>query len=211
MPTNRKPSEKEREATRKKLLAAEAVFLLLLLRASRQRNRKAAVAQAILQGSLPIRRLARERLAAELRMRFGPSSSTFTRDARQRAATVAARFSDFVGQQRVQLAGVPAGQSEQALRRQTENAVQNRLRQIATTESVRAFEEERREALDELGDEMPEGTTKVWDALMDACEVCSQYDGREIALDDEFPEGDPPLHPNCRCSLEYRLGTKGAT
>lgn len=59
------------------------------------------------------------------------------------------------------------------------------------------------------GDE--EGTTKVWDAYMDACEICLQYDGQEIPVDDDFPEGDPPLHPNCRCSLEYRLGTKGAT
>ena len=42
---------------------------------------------------------------------------------------------------------------------------------------------------------------------MDAvtCPVCAALEGLEIDLADEFPEGDPPLHPNCRCSVEYKF------
>lgn len=42
---------------------------------------------------------------------------------------------------------------------------------------------------------------KQWDADPDCCDECQEYDGLVVAIDDEFPEGDPPLHPNCRCAL----------
>lgn len=33
------------------------------------------------------------------------------------------------------------------------------------------------------------------------CEQCLALGGAVMPLDEEFPEGDPPLHPNCECDL----------
>lgn len=35
----------------------------------------------------------------------------------------------------------------------------------------------------------------------DLCPQCEPYDGLQVPLGSEFPEGDPPLHPRCRCTL----------
>lgn len=43
---------------------------------------------------------------------------------------------------------------------------------------------------------------KQWEAAPDCCDDCQELDGIIVALDDEFTEGDPPLHPQCRCSVE---------
>lgn len=48
---------------------------------------------------------------------------------------------------------------------------------------------------------------KEWDARFDADAICKQYDGDVIKLDGdfyqtkEFANGNPPIHPNCRCVL----------
>jgi SPP1 gp7 family putative phage head morphogenesis protein len=33
------------------------------------------------------------------------------------------------------------------------------------------------------------------------CDLCQAYAGTIVPLDEEFEEGDPPLHPNCRCDV----------
>lgn len=33
------------------------------------------------------------------------------------------------------------------------------------------------------------------------CDECIAYDGTIVAIDDDFGDGDPPLHPNCRCTV----------
>jgi SPP1 gp7 family putative phage head morphogenesis protein len=44
--------------------------------------------------------------------------------------------------------------------------------------------------------------SKQWLVAQDeVCEDCQAMDGMVVALDSEFPGGDPPLHPNCRCDL----------
>jgi hypothetical protein len=47
---------------------------------------------------------------------------------------------------------------------------------------------------------------KQWLLSADACEDCAAYDGVVVDLDDDFGEGDPPLHPNCRCDVLPVLG-----
>src|SRR5690349_19765028 len=51
---------------------------------------------------------------------------------------------------------------------------------------------------------------KLWSSEPDACELCIEntMEGY-IGIDDDFPnfEGEPPGHPNCRCSLEFRTFT----
>jgi SPP1 gp7 family putative phage head morphogenesis protein len=40
-----------------------------------------------------------------------------------------------------------------------------------------------------------------WLAAPDCCDECQEMDGEIVPLDDGFPDGDPPLHPNCRCTV----------
>ena len=42
---------------------------------------------------------------------------------------------------------------------------------------------------------------KQWLTAPDCCDECQDLDGEEVPLDQEFDDGDPPLHPNCRCSV----------
>jgi hypothetical protein len=34
------------------------------------------------------------------------------------------------------------------------------------------------------------------------CEQCEQYDKVEVEENQDFPEGDPPLHPHCCCEIQ---------
>lgn len=42
---------------------------------------------------------------------------------------------------------------------------------------------------------------KQWVIAPDCCDECQELDGEIVGLDDDFPDGDPPLHPNCRCTV----------
>ena len=42
---------------------------------------------------------------------------------------------------------------------------------------------------------------REWSVGEGCCDECEEYEGVIVALDEEFEEGDPPLHPSCRCSL----------
>lgn len=42
---------------------------------------------------------------------------------------------------------------------------------------------------------------KEWLTGAGCCDLCTDLNGERVDLDDEFPEGDPPLHPNCRCDV----------
>lgn len=43
---------------------------------------------------------------------------------------------------------------------------------------------------------------KQWIVAQDqVCDICEPFDGMIVDLDEEFPEGDPPAHPNCRCDV----------
>lgn len=44
-------------------------------------------------------------------------------------------------------------------------------------------------------------TGKEWKTGGGACDECEELDGVVVDLDDDFPDGDPPLHPNCRCDV----------
>lgn len=42
---------------------------------------------------------------------------------------------------------------------------------------------------------------KEWLTADGCCDECEQLNGVQVGIDDEFPEGDAPLHPNCRCTM----------
>lgn len=46
---------------------------------------------------------------------------------------------------------------------------------------------------------------KQWSAAPDCCDICQELDGTIVALDEDFEDGDPPLHPNCACGLDAVL------
>lgn len=42
---------------------------------------------------------------------------------------------------------------------------------------------------------------KEWKTSEDPCPDCADLDGEVVDLEEEFPDGDPPLHPRCECVL----------
>lgn len=42
---------------------------------------------------------------------------------------------------------------------------------------------------------------KEWKTGAGCCDECDELNGEVVPLDEEFPDGDPPLHPNCRCDV----------
>lgn len=99
--------------------------------------------------------------------------------------------------------------------------VKYRADMIARTETARAQHAGRDEQLKESG-----AVRKVWRANYGACEFCAEIDGMTIEVDTNFfNRGDgidissddktkvmaldysdtpfPPLHPNCRCDIDY--------
>lgn len=74
-----------------------------------------------------------------------------------------------------------------------------RAEMIARTETAIASIDGKQETMKEI---LPDGF-KEWLLATDACEECEVYDGVVVPIGEDFPEGDPPLHPNCRCDLTY--------
>lgn len=74
---------------------------------------------------------------------------------------------------------------------------------IARTEIMRANSEGRQEAWRQgaEGGWISPNAEKEWIAEPDACEICEALNGTRVALTDEFSEGEPPAHPNCRCDV----------
>ena len=75
----------------------------------------------------------------------------------------------------------------------------SRAEMIARTETAIAAIEGRQQTMIET---MPDGM-KEWILSPDACVECEPFGGVIIPIDEDFEEGDPPLHPNCRCDLVY--------
>jgi SPP1 gp7 family putative phage head morphogenesis protein len=42
---------------------------------------------------------------------------------------------------------------------------------------------------------------KEWKVGAGCCDECEDLDGEQVGIGEEFPDGDPPLHPNCRCDV----------
>lgn len=72
------------------------------------------------------------------------------------------------------------------------------LKRIAVTESADSFNAAREAVI-------RRATTldlwKIWDAVLDerTCDVCEGLHGTSVPAGQAFPDGDPPIHPWCRC------------
>jgi SPP1 gp7 family putative phage head morphogenesis protein len=75
---------------------------------------------------------------------------------------------------------------------------------IARTEIMDALNAGQDEAWQQAQDEglLSDNATKEWIVTDDdlLCEECAAMDGKTVPIGDDFPEGDPPLHPRCRCT-----------
>ncbi len=83
-------------------------------------------------------------------------------------------------------------------------------------ETASAFSDERAETIarTELAFASTEGSICGWRASgsvagrqwltsnePDTCQDCVDLDGKVVAIDEDFEDGDPPLHPRCRCAV----------
>ena len=231
MPPKRRASrvsEEERE-TNRKLLATEAAILLLLLRAVKKRNRLE-VMRALITGDRRARLLARERVAAELRVPVSRAKQPKTIRVVRRVDLGDGTFRETVS---VHSASFRLGKREQArfkalaaktvadanardraaktaaapkeARAAAQAATESHVRLIATTETMTSFSEERDRVARDLARETGSPRQKEWRATLDkrACERCERLHGMTVSVFAAFEQGEPPLHPRCRCWVLY--------
>lgn len=194
----RRRLEREQERTRRKVLAAELALLLLLRRSVRAAERDASrvaltgilATTAIEAGRSKAREVGLAGLERELRAAGSGATLTLsdaveTRAARRAGAGIARRLSELLGEARRRTA------------RALSRALDPTLEVVATTEAFDAFAAERRRAARGLGIDI----IRTWSALLDrrTCPKCAELDGTEVRGEAEFPDGDPPAHPRCRC------------
>lgn len=104
--------------------------------------------------------------------------------------------------------GLEAGKSVPEIRNQIETDFKNnyskmQAERITRTEVLRVSNQASLDAFEQSG--VVEG--KQW-LTAGAVDECAQYEGQIVTLsdsfygsDNEFQDGDPPLHPNCRCVI----------
>jgi hypothetical protein len=88
---------------------------------------------------------------------------------------------------------------------------EQRAQRVATTEITRAYTQGQQMAGEALREEYPDvKVVKRWFTNNDdrVCELCGPLDGKEVEIDENFYEpeddyldGNPPRHVNCRCWL----------
>lgn len=80
-----------------------------------------------------------------------------------------------------------------------------RARLIARTETLRAANEGQKKMWQEAKSVglLDSSDLQVWLVSADEklCKKCEPYDGVTAPIGEEFDEGGPPLHPNCRCTV----------
>lgn len=95
--------------------------------------------------------------------------------------------------------------TERATQRYHDRIHKYRTETIARTEILRASNEGRKEAWQQGVEEgfIDPSWVKRWSTEQDArtCDECGPLDGETAPVLGDFPWGDPPLHPNCRCTL----------
>ncbi len=102
------------------------------------------------------------------------------------------------------------GRAGQIADRARDIAVRRRAKMIGRTETRMAQQEGRRAGWRQANADglIPTGTQRVW-LSADPCPICAPWEGVKVGWNEEFPVGDPPLHPNCRCT-QYLLFPEGS-
>lgn len=82
--------------------------------------------------------------------------------------------------------------------------LETRAEMIARTEIMGALNAGQDRAWQQAQDEglLSAGAEKEWILSEDACDDCQDSaDSGPVPIGEEFDDGDPPLHPNCRCTI----------
>lgn len=99
--------------------------------------------------------------------------------------------------------GQAAARAQAAADRYQQQVHRYRSMTIARTEIMRANSEGRQQAWAQglEGGWIGPTAQKEWIAEPDACDVCLPMSGERVGIAEEFPIGEPPAHPNCRCDV----------
>jgi len=99
-------------------------------------------------------------------------------------------------EQAMAAANGPTGKYQQQIHRY-------RSMTIARTEIMRANSQGRQAAWDQglTGGWISPTSKKEWIAESDACDICMPFNGTRVDVKGQFPIGEPPAHPNCRCDV----------
>lgn len=101
--------------------------------------------------------------------------------------------------------GLAAGEPTSQITERVYEVVNNPVRadMIARTESVNSYQLGLRTFAKETG-----AKSKTWEALLNACRICSPLNGVTVKIDRPFmspigPVMQPAAHPRCRCGVIY--------
>jgi DNA topoisomerase-1 len=101
--------------------------------------------------------------------------------------------------------GLSKSEIRDELAARSEEMTDDRAEVIARTETMAAANEGQQELWDQAIEKglLTGAEMKEWIYTPDgnACDDCEELDGQTVPVDEEFPDGDPPLHPNCRCTF----------
>jgi SPP1 gp7 family putative phage head morphogenesis protein len=101
--------------------------------------------------------------------------------------------------------GADLEQKAEFISREQFRRMRNDVRQVVRTELIGAYNRHAEDGIKQTADEDPR-MMKRWVAELDArtCDDCGDLDEEVVGVDENFPgaeDGDPPLHPNCRCTV----------
>lgn len=86
----------------------------------------------------------------------------------------------------------------------TAKALKPNIERTATTEVMDAWNGETRRQARIASVEIEQ----TWHAEGDACPICAQFDGQTVRGNEQFEEGDPPLHPHCKCEISSSVARR---
>jgi len=101
--------------------------------------------------------------------------------------------------------GLPLTKVNEQVDRYADKLLNRRAEQIARTEIMDALNNGQNESWQQAQEQgfLSENATKEWIVTPDdaLCPECEPMDGRTVPINEDFPNGDPPLHPSCRCTI----------
>lgn len=107
--------------------------------------------------------------------------------------------------ERLEAQGLDPEKVEDLVETYADKLIDDRAEAIARTEIMDALNNGASASLEAAQEEgfLSPNATKEWIVTDDdrLCSQCEPYDGKTVPVGEEFPEGDPPLHPYCRCVI----------
>jgi SPP1 gp7 family putative phage head morphogenesis protein len=162
-----------------------AAAMVTEVTAETQRAIRNAIALAIKNGTPPLQ------AAKEIRELIGLTSAQ---------AQAVLKFRETMKKQ-----GLTQAKIDAAAEKYSNRLLKERAERIARTEIMDALNAGQQAAWEQAQAEglLSANATKEWIVTPDdlLCPECEPMEGQRVPLDEEFPDGDPPLHPSCRCTM----------